>query len=101
MENLTATDYVWFVMLGISIGGFFELIFRERGIGMGANILVGVISSIFGGLVFAVHGLASELLYSAYTSMITLLVINIFYNDIWHQKHPSNDSTTRIIHKYP
>ncbi len=64
MENLTATDYTWFIMIGLTLGWLFDLIFEDKGIGMMTHLIIGVLTAVFGGLVFAVTGLEAELIFA-------------------------------------
>lgn len=96
MENLTATDYIWFLMLGICIGAFFELIFEDNGIGMTAHLIIGILSTIFGGIVFIIMDLAAHLVFAVVCSTLILFLLNIYHIAIYQEKHPTKDQTKPI-----
>ena len=96
MENLTTTDFTWFIMLGICIGAFFELIFEDHGIGMTAHIIIGVISCVFGGLVFAVAGLVAHLVFATVCSTLVLFLLDMYYVAINLERNPKDNQTIKL-----
>jgi len=98
MENLTATDYTWFIMIGLTLGWLFDLIFEDKGIGMMAHIIVGVSAAIFGGLVFAVTGLEAELIFAVISATLFLFLLDMYHLAIIQEKNAPNKPTTKLIH---
>ena len=97
MYTLVTTDYVWFVMLGLSMGLLGFLLFENHGVTMLANLLIGTISSIIGGLSGAVLGLGTPLL-SAFLFALTALVMFNLWN--LHGMEKTIDDKVRIVRKY-
>ena len=79
MLSLTATDYMWFIMIGLSVGWVFYLIFSDRGISEMANIFTGIISAILGGVIFDLMELGVAEAYAALSSILFCYIANMYY----------------------
>ncbi|HKJ30961.1 MAG TPA: hypothetical protein VKA34_03995 [Balneolales bacterium] len=79
MLDLTATDYTWFIMIGLFVGWVSHLIFSDYGINMRNNILVGIVSSFLGGIIFDLFDLGSPEAYALATSILFSFVFNMYY----------------------
>ncbi len=97
MYTLAATDYVWFVMVGLSMGLVGFLLFESHGVTIIANLLTGTIASILGGLTGAILGLGTPLL-TAFLFALTALVMFNLWN--LHGMDKTVDDKVRIIRKY-
>lgn len=79
MHHLTATDYTWFIMIGFMVGFIADLIFHNPKIPWYANIIMGIIFSVLGGLIPLIMGTAGNLIMATWVSFIILFVINVNY----------------------
>ncbi len=98
MENLTATDYTWFIMIGLTLGWLFDLIFEDKGIGMTTHLIIGVLAAVFGGLVFAVTGLEAELIFAVINATFFLFLLDMFHLAIIQEKNAPKKPTIKLIH---
>lgn len=98
MVNLTLTDYTWFIMIGLTLGWFFDLIFENKGIGMILHLVIGVLASLFGGLVFAATGLEAELIFAMISTVFFLFLLDIYHLAIFQEKHSPQKPTTKLKH---
>lgn len=79
MNQLTATDYTWFIMLGFIVGYVFNLIFIKSKVPTSANLIMGVILGIIGGLIPQIWKAGGNLIIATLVPVITLFVVNIMY----------------------
>ncbi|HKJ44240.1 MAG TPA: hypothetical protein VJ991_00310 [Balneolales bacterium] len=79
MSTLTATDYVWFIMIGLTVGWIFQLIFSEHGVSLFVNLATGVIAAIIGGIIFATVGLIGAEIYAFITAVLICFMMDMYY----------------------
>ena len=79
MHHLKATDYTWFIMIGFMVGYVADLLFHNEKISTYANLIMGIIFSIMGGIIPSFVGSGGNLIMAAWVSFIILLIINVNY----------------------
>lgn len=97
MYTLAPTDWVWFVMVGLSIGLLFFLIFESHGVTIISNLLFGTVASVLGGITGALLGLGTPLLSAFLFSLISLVMFNVWN---LHGMEKTVDDKVRIVRKY-
>ena len=97
MYTLVATDWVWFVMVGLSIGLMFFLVFESHGVTIFANLAFGTVASLIGGITAALLGLGTPLLASFLFTLIALVMFNVWN---LHGMEKTVDDQVRIVRKY-
>ena len=97
MYTLAATDYVWLVMVGLSMGLIGFLLFESHGVTIMANLLIGTISSFIGGITGALLGLGTPLLTAFLFALMALVMFNLWN---LHGMDKTVDDEVRIIRKY-
>jgi uncharacterized membrane protein YeaQ/YmgE (transglycosylase-associated protein family) len=79
MHHLTATDYTWFVMIGLTVGYIGDLLFHNEKVSWWTNLLLGIAGAFVGGLIPVISGTGGNLMMAGWVSFILLLLINVQY----------------------
>jgi uncharacterized membrane protein YeaQ/YmgE (transglycosylase-associated protein family) len=71
---------IWTILIGIIAGWLAGQIVKGRGMGVGVDLIVGVVGSLLGGFVFglvglAAYGLLGRLVMSVVGAVILLLIV--------------------------
>lgn len=74
-------DILGFLLIGLLAGWLASLIVRGRGLGLGGDIVVGMVGALIGGLVFnalniATFGTLGSLLTATVGAILLLLIVN-------------------------
>lgn len=79
MHHLTATDYTWFIMIGFIVGYVADLLFHNNKVSTSANLIMGIIFGVIGGIIPQIIGASGNLIMATWVPFITLLVVNVNY----------------------
>jgi uncharacterized membrane protein YeaQ/YmgE (transglycosylase-associated protein family) len=74
---------VWFLLIGLAAGWLAGKLVKGRGFGFGGNLIVGVVGSLLGGLMFdllhlSAYGLIGSLVMAVAGSVALLYLIHFF-----------------------
>jgi uncharacterized membrane protein YeaQ/YmgE (transglycosylase-associated protein family) len=73
---------IWTILIGILAGWVAGQIVKGRGMGLGIDLLVGVVGSVLGGWIFAIIGLAAygliaRLVMAVVGAVVLLLLVRV------------------------
>jgi uncharacterized membrane protein YeaQ/YmgE (transglycosylase-associated protein family) len=73
---------IWTILIGILAGWVAGQIVKGRGLGLGIDLLVGVVGSVLGGWIFAIIGLAAygliaRLVMAVVGAVVLLLLVRV------------------------
>ncbi len=73
-------ELLWLILIGITIGWIAGLVIRGRGFGLVGNLVIGVLGSVVGGMLFALlgvhaYGLAGTLIVGVLGAVILLSLV--------------------------
>ena len=77
--SIQLQNIVWFLLAGVFVGGLASILVRGRGMGLLADITVGVVGALLGGLLtdslyWDVLGLGGVLGFSAFSALILIFL---------------------------
>ena len=98
MHHLTATDYTWFIMIGLTLGWIVQTIFDEKGMNMTLHLASGLFGSFFGGLLFAYLELDGRLVFAAFSSIVLTVLLDVYYVALKKEHEPNQDEVTVVHH---
>lgn len=99
MNSLAPTDYAWFVMVGLTIGWFLQLIFNTfimDNINPFLNMVLGVIISVICGIAGQLIGLSTTLLFAGLGTLLILFIYDLLRTTVPKLDEPK---TNEIIIK--
>ncbi|HEV3145877.1 MAG TPA: GlsB/YeaQ/YmgE family stress response membrane protein [Gemmataceae bacterium] len=83
-------EILWFILIGLVAGWLAGLVVKGRGLGLLADIIVGIIGAIIGGYLFGwlnislpVTGLLGSLITATVGAILLLFVLRLFQRRTW------------------
>lgn len=79
--DISFSNILGFLLIGLLSGWLASMIVRGRGLGLGGDIVVGIVGALIGGLVFNALGIATfgtlgSLLTAVVGAVLLLLIVN-------------------------
>lgn len=89
--ELNGATIFWLITMGLLVGGIMKLLLGDKGMGIPANIIGGVVISLTCGLIAALIGFPGGAAFGALGSMGSLFLANAFHM-IGDDTHPEGES---------
>lgn len=72
-------SFIWFLLIGLAAGWLAGRILRGKGFGLIANLVIGVVGSFLGGIVFGIlgfrsYGLIAELIVAVVGAILLIFI---------------------------
>ncbi|XDD42831.1 GlsB/YeaQ/YmgE family stress response membrane protein [Leptospira sp. WS60.C2] len=72
-------SFIWFLLIGLAAGWLAGRILRGKGFGIIANLVIGVVGSFLGGIVFGIlgfrsYGLIAELIVAVVGAILLIFI---------------------------
>ncbi|XDD46560.1 GlsB/YeaQ/YmgE family stress response membrane protein [Leptospira sp. WS39.C2] len=75
-------SFIWFLLIGLAAGWLAGRILRGKGFGLIANLVIGVVGSFLGGIVFGLlgfrsYGIVAELIVAVIGAILLIFIAGV------------------------
>lgn len=80
-------SFIWFLLIGLAAGWLAGRILRGKGFGLIANLVIGVVGSFLGGIVFGLlgfrsYGLIAELIVAVIGAILLIFIAGLIQKKV-------------------